>query len=49
LALTTARGEYVDQAQRSVDVLPKTEYGGMIRDGIARLAARLDATASTSR
>ena len=41
--------EYVDQAQRSVDVLPKTEYGGMIREGIARLAARLAAPASTSR
>ena len=34
--------EYLGQAQRSVDVLPSTEYGGMIRGGIARLAERLE-------
>ena len=34
--------DYVGQAQNAVNVLPNTEYGGMIRTGIARLAARLE-------
>lgn len=33
--------EYLNQAERSVEVLPTTEYGGMIRGGIRRLAERL--------
>jgi hypothetical protein len=34
--------DYVAQAQRSMEVLTNTEYGGMIRGGIARLAAQLE-------
>jgi len=39
--LGKARG-YAGQAENAVDVLPDTEYGGLIRTGIARLAARLE-------
>ncbi len=36
--------EYLALAQDSIDVLPTTEYGGMIRGGIARLAELLQST-----
>ena len=38
-------GEYLARARSAMDVLPSSEYGSMIRAGIARLAARLDAGA----
>jgi hypothetical protein len=39
-ALSDAR-DHLARAQMAVDVLPTTEYGAMIRGGIARLAERL--------